>query len=232
MTTSDQARPPRRRRSPLRIALVVALAVLLLGTAGLGWIHLKLNGNIDTFGADGLSKDRPAVSTKGENVLVIGSDARTDGNSALGGGDKGDIGRSDTAILLHVYADHRHAVAVSIPRDTLVTLPPCKLPDGTWTRTRPNTMFNEAYSVGQTAKGGRVREGSQPQPRRHGDRVRRGPADPGPDGRPALSRSRAGVRAGRGRRRRPGPGLRHHGQHVGPGLTHVHARRPAHFGGA
>jgi LCP family protein required for cell wall assembly len=131
----------------------VALAVLLLGTAGLGWIHLKLNGNIDTFGADGLSKDRPAVSTKGENVLVIGSDARTDGNSALGGGDKGDIGRSDTAFLLHVYADHRHAVAVSIPRDTLVTLPPCKLPDGTWTRTRPNTMFNEAYSVGQTAKG-------------------------------------------------------------------------------
>jgi LCP family protein required for cell wall assembly len=131
----------------------VALTVLLLGTAGLGWIYLKLNGNIDTFGADGLSKDRPAVSTKGENVLVIGSDARTDGNSALGGGDKGDIGRSDTAFLLHVYADHRHAVAVSIPRDTLVTLPPCKLPDGTWTRTRPNTMFNEAYSVGQTAKG-------------------------------------------------------------------------------
>ncbi|MFD8214968.1 LCP family protein [Streptomyces sp. NPDC059697] len=153
VTTSDQARRPRRRRSPLRIALVVALTVLLLGTAGLGWIYLKLNGNIDTFGADGLSKNRPAGSTKGENVLVIGSDARTDGNSALGGGDKGDIGRSDTAFLLHVYADHRHAVAVSIPRDTLVTLPPCKLPDGTWTRTRPNTMFNEAYSVGQTAKG-------------------------------------------------------------------------------
>jgi LCP family protein required for cell wall assembly len=153
VTTSDQARPPRRRRGPLRIALVVALSVLLLGTAGLGWIYLKLNGNIDTFGADGLSKDRPAGSTKGENVLVIGSDARTDGNSALGGGDKGDIGRSDTAFLLHVYADHRHAVAVSIPRDTLVTLPPCKLPDGKWTRTRPNTMFNEAYSVGQTAKG-------------------------------------------------------------------------------
>jgi LCP family protein required for cell wall assembly len=131
----------------------VALSVLLLGTAGLGWIYLKLNGNINTFGADGLSKDRPAGATKGENVLVIGSDARTDGNSALGGGDKGDIGRSDSAFLLHVYADHRHAVAVSIPRDTLVTLPPCKLPDGKWTRTRPNTMFNEAYSVGQTAKG-------------------------------------------------------------------------------
>jgi LCP family protein required for cell wall assembly len=63
------------------------------------------------------------------------------------------VGRSDTAFLLHVYADHRHAIAVSIPRDTLVTVPPCKLPDGTWTKARPNTMFNAAYSVGQTPEG-------------------------------------------------------------------------------
>ncbi|WP_406423105.1 LCP family protein [Streptomyces sp. NBC_00873] len=142
----------RRKRSPLRIALAIAASILVLGTAGLGWIFLKLNGNIDTFSSDGISGDRPRAA-KGENVLVIGSDARTGGNSALGGGDKGDIGRSDTAFLLHVYADRRHAVAISIPRDTLVTIPPCKLPDGSWTKTRTNTMFNEAYSVGQTANG-------------------------------------------------------------------------------
>ncbi|CAM5389124.1 Polyisoprenyl-teichoic acid--peptidoglycan teichoic acid transferase TagU [Streptomyces alboniger] len=86
-------------------------------------------------------------------MLVIGSDARTGGNAALGGGDKNDIGRSDTTFLLHIYADHRHALAVSIPRDTLVTVPPCKLPDGGWTRTQTDTMFNAAYSVGQTARG-------------------------------------------------------------------------------
>jgi LCP family protein required for cell wall assembly len=126
----------------------------VLATAGVGWLYLRLTGDIDTFGADGFSKNRPdAASSKGENVLVIGSDARTGGNADLGGGDKGDIGRSDTAFLLHVYADHRHAVAVSIPRDTLVTIPPCRLPDGTWTKEQPNTMFNAAYSVGQTAKG-------------------------------------------------------------------------------
>ncbi|MFD7494138.1 LCP family protein [Streptomyces sp. NPDC059832] len=142
----------RRRRSRLRITLVTVLSILVLGAAGLGWIFFELNGNIDTFSADGISGDRPEAA-KGENVLVIGSDARTGGNSALGGGDKDDIGRSDTAFLLHVYADRRHAVAVSIPRDTLVTIPPCKLPDGSWTGTRTNTMFNAAYSVGQTAKG-------------------------------------------------------------------------------
>ncbi|MDT0474832.1 LCP family protein [Streptomyces sp. DSM 41014] len=150
------ARDRRRRRGGgrLRTVLVVCLAVLVLVAAGAGWLYLKLNGNISTFDSDGLSDDRPdAASSKGENVLVIGSDARTGGNSALGGGDKSDIGRSDTAFLLHIYADHRHALAVSIPRDTLVTIPPCKLPDGSWTTTQANTMFNAAYSVGQTAKG-------------------------------------------------------------------------------
>ncbi|MCQ9185008.1 LCP family protein [Streptomyces sp. IBSBF 2953] len=143
-----------KRRRPLRTALLVALAVVVLGAAGLGWIYVRLNGNIDTFDAGGLSADRPdAGSSKGENVLVIGSDARTDGNNALGGGQADDIGRSDTAFLLHVYADHRNAIAVSIPRDTLVTIPPCKLPNGTWTKARTRTQFNAAYSVGETAEG-------------------------------------------------------------------------------
>ncbi|MGW6058613.1 LCP family protein [Streptomyces sp. NPDC055189] len=156
MTTSHRAaaRGRRRKRGRVRLTLGIVLSLLVLVTAGAGWVYFRLSGNIDTFAADGVSGDRPDADTsKGENVLVIGSDARTQGNSALGGGDKSDIGRSDTAFLLHVYADHRHAVAVSIPRDTLVDLPPCKLPDGSWTKTRPNTMFNAAYSVGETAKG-------------------------------------------------------------------------------
>ncbi|GAA2265267.1 hypothetical protein GCM10010145_43080 [Streptomyces ruber] len=174
-TTSDPATPTRRRRraapprrggarggrtarrgrrGPLRTVLLVALAVTVLGTAGLGWIYLRLSGNVTTFDGDGLSRNRPdAASSKGENVLVIGSDARTDGNDALGGGSKDDVGRSDTAFLLHVHADHQHATAVSVPRDTLVTIPPCRLPDGSWTRTRTGAQFNAAFSVGQRPEG-------------------------------------------------------------------------------
>ncbi|WP_189721567.1 LCP family protein [Streptomyces purpurascens] len=143
----------RRGRGP-RVALLVCLALAVLAAGGAGWLYLKLDGDISTFDSGGLSDNRPeAGSSKGENILVIGSDTRTGGNSALGGGDKDDVGRSDTAFLLHVYADHRHALAVSIPRDTLVTVPSCKLPDGSWTKARPDTMFNAAYSVGQTAEG-------------------------------------------------------------------------------
>lgn len=163
-TSTSSALPPRhrsaggsRRRKPVRrgrLALAIPLSLLLLVGGGAGWVYLKLNGDIKTFDAGGLSDNRPAAGTsKGDNVLVIGSDARNGGNAALGGGDVNDIGRSDTAFLLHVYADRKNAVAVSIPRDTMVTIPPCQLPNGKWTTAQPNTMFNAAYSVGETAKG-------------------------------------------------------------------------------
>ncbi|MBM7442240.1 LCP family protein [Streptomyces sp. HB132] len=152
-STGTAASGRRSGHTRIRIVLVTAVSLLVLVTAGAGWAYLRLNGNIDTFGADGVSDDRPAAASDGRNVLVIGSDARTGGNSELGGGDKNDIGRSDTAFLLHVYADHRNAVAVSIPRDTLLDIPPCRLPDGSWTETRHQAMFNEAYTVGSTAEG-------------------------------------------------------------------------------
>ncbi|MER6300076.1 LCP family protein [Kitasatospora sp. NPDC001539] len=130
-------------------------ALLLLGG---GALYYRLNGNITTFDGDALSKDRPeaaAPDAQGRtpvNVLMIGSDSRGNGNSDLGGG--GDAGaRSDTAILLHVYADHKHAVGISIPRDSLVTIPPCKLPNGKWTKEQTNVMFNSAFSVGNTEQG-------------------------------------------------------------------------------
>ncbi|WP_435842430.1 LCP family protein [Streptomyces laurentii] len=142
--------PGRRRGGRL---LATATALLVLAVSGMGWIYLEVSGDIATFGADGLSGNRPAATSQGQNVLVIGSDARTDGNDELGGGKKGDIGRSDTTFLLHVYADQRHAVAVSFPRDTLVGIPSCRLPDGTWTPPQTDVMFNSAFTVGQTATG-------------------------------------------------------------------------------
>ncbi|MFH8404415.1 LCP family protein [Streptomyces sp. NPDC018019] len=145
-------RAVRGRRRPLRTAGVIAVSLLVLIAAGAGWFYFKLNGNITTFGAEGVSPQRPAEGAGGQNVLVIGSDSRAGGNSALGGGD-GDVGRSDTAFLLHIYGDSKHAVAVSIPRDTLVDIPPCRLPSGKWTAPQHNVMFNAAFSVGESPKG-------------------------------------------------------------------------------
>ncbi|GAA2450954.1 LCP family protein [Streptomyces mauvecolor] len=151
---SGSSAAPRRRnkRSRARIAGVAALSVVVLAVAGGGWIYFQLNGNIKTFDDGGVSANRPAASTNGSNVLIIGSDTRSGDNAEYGHG-TGDVGRSDTALLLHVYSDQKHAVAVSIPRDSLVDIPPCKLPNGTWTKEKHGEMFNSAFEVGETVQG-------------------------------------------------------------------------------
>ncbi|MEU9201565.1 LCP family protein [Streptomyces sp. NPDC048332] len=152
MTGSHNGAAGRGRGSRLRRTAVIGLSFLVLLVAGVGWGYLKLTGSIDTFSADGISGDRPPDTSAGQNVLVIGSDTRAGDNSGLGGG-TGEVGRSDTAFLLHVYADHEHAVAVSIPRDSLVDIPACKKPGGEWTAPQQHVMFNAAFSVGETAEG-------------------------------------------------------------------------------
>ncbi|MEV0192476.1 LCP family protein [Kitasatospora purpeofusca] len=139
------------------IAWSVAGVMVALAGAG-GAVYYKLNGNLRSFDADAISPDRPPESAadahgnRPVNLLLIGSDSRAGKNSDLGGGDEAGA-RSDTTILLHVYADHRHAVGISIPRDALVTVPRCKLPNGKWTREQPGQMFNSAFSVGNSETG-------------------------------------------------------------------------------
>ncbi|SOB84322.1 LCP family protein [Streptomyces sp. 1331.2] len=148
-----------RRRRYLRTAIGLA-AVLVLSVVGAGaWFYHRLDNNITTFDAGGVATERPPApvpATPGAqvpvNVLLLGSDTRDDGNDSLGGGGEG-VGHSDTAIVVHVYADHKHAVGVSVPRDTLVTIPSCKLQNGTWTTPKNDQMFNSAFTLGEYPKG-------------------------------------------------------------------------------
>jgi LCP family protein required for cell wall assembly len=154
-----RGRKRERKRSRKRWIIAIAVSFVLLVVGGAGYIYLKLNANISTFDSAGVSKDRPAAAkadANGDtavNVLLIGSDTRSGENAELGGAGSGAIGRSDTTILLHVYPDHKHAVGVSIPRDSLVEIPPCLLPDGSWSKDQPSAMFNSAFSMGDTAEG-------------------------------------------------------------------------------
>ena len=131
---------------------VIGLAVLLVLLGGAAfWGYSAMAGKIHTFDAAGVSAHRPNP-TSGENMLLIGTDSRAGQSGVLGG--RGDaVGRSDTTILVHVFSGSRRAVAVSIPRDSLVTVPSCRLPDGSWTQPQHDVMFNSAFSVGDTVAG-------------------------------------------------------------------------------
>ncbi|MFJ5922595.1 LCP family protein [Kitasatospora sp. NPDC092948] len=147
-----------RGRKLRRIALWSTAGVVALAVTAGGLVYYRLNGNLSTFDSSGISKDRPdAASADAQgrvpvNLLLIGSDSRSGTNKDLGGGEEGGA-RSDTAILLHVYADHKHAVGVSIPRDSLVAIPSCILPNKNWTKPQASAMFNSAFAVGDTDQG-------------------------------------------------------------------------------
>jgi len=84
----------------------------------------------------------PDTPKQAENILLIGSDKRpVKYQNASNAGQ-----RSDTTILLHIAADRKSAVLVSIPRDTIVDIPSCQQRDGTTVPAHPAAMFNSAFS--------------------------------------------------------------------------------------
>lgn len=133
------ARP--RRRLP-RVLLAIVSALVLVVTvigAGVTVVMGQLQGNItavdisDNIGPVDTTKSLTEVSEETGtyeplNIVLMGSDTRAGkGNGGFGSVAKfGDAQRSDTVIVLHVAGDRKSAIAVSIPRDTMITLPTCK----------------------------------------------------------------------------------------------------------
>ncbi|MER7490765.1 LCP family protein [Streptomyces sp. NPDC126497] len=128
--------------------ILLSLAVLVVAAAGTGyWLYSDLNGNIEGVDInDAIGKDRPEkLPTSGQNILILGSDSRAGDNAELNTG-KVAGARSDTALVMHIPEGRTEAVAVSIPRDTLVTRPDCTKADGTEVGSAERVMFNSVYS--------------------------------------------------------------------------------------
>ncbi|MFJ3304945.1 LCP family protein [Streptomyces sp. NPDC086549] len=147
---------PRRRRRALRWSATV-LAVVILGTAGAGYLYYQhLNDNIRKGRRDiGDSKaQKTAPNAAGQtplNILLIGSDSRnSDANVKLGGSkdSRGNPPLGDVQMLIHLSADRKSAAMVSIPRDTRVDIPKCTNPDTGKKYGATNTIINESLARG------------------------------------------------------------------------------------
>lgn len=139
--------------------MIAILAVLLTSGFALGYLFNNLQGNIkqvDTSsyfeGAQRPSAPPPADASAGKplNLLIMGSDARDGASDVDGAGASGHVTgmRSDTAMLMHISAARDRVDVVSIPRDTLVTIPSCIRADGSRTAEQHNAMFNSAFQIG------------------------------------------------------------------------------------
>jgi LCP family protein required for cell wall assembly len=146
-------RPPRRRRRVLRWSATV-LAVVILGTAGAGYLYYQhLNDNLKKDDLNlGDAKDRAAEATPNAagqtplNILLIGSDARDSQENQKLGGAKDTFGaapRADVQMLVHLSADRTNMSVVSMPRDTLLQLPKCTDP-------KTGHVYRETTSLAMT----------------------------------------------------------------------------------
>lgn len=125
MTVPKQLRA-KRRKAPLwaRISLAAGIALVLTsGTAfaATGVAASKVNSAIpdhDLLGsAKGASETKHADVKGAKNILLVGLDTRPSWSKSQ------KPSRSDSIIILHIPADHASGYMLSIPRDTLLSIP-------------------------------------------------------------------------------------------------------------
>ena len=146
----------RRRRWPRVLAGIASTLVLLAtGAAAAGAVlYDRLDDNIVGIDvSDQFTDPRPtkaADPTEPMNVLVMGSDTRDiKGSKKYGNSNNAGIEgqRSDTTLLFHISGDRTRILGMSIPRDSLVTLPMCKNSQGQMMGGYTG-RFNEAFDIG------------------------------------------------------------------------------------
>lgn len=155
MTRSARHAHPRRDRRAVRaVGLTLAGALAFGGTAA-AMVNHDLQKTLDVQDIDDLlGTDRPTIvedpsdpyAGKQLNILVLGTDLRDAEIEAFAG--KADSIASDTTMLVHISGDRKHVEVVSIPRDSMVSLPSCTTGDGGTSYASDYAMFNSAFALG------------------------------------------------------------------------------------
>ncbi|HCA85079.1 MAG TPA: transcriptional regulator [Streptomyces sp.] len=156
----DGEPPAARSRGGKRRVLrwfAVILSLLILGTAGAGYLYYRhLNGNLlkDPLNLGERRLDKGGPNADGNtplNILLLGSDSRNSEENVELGGSRVDADRkplADVQMLLHVSADRSNMSVVSIPRDTRVTIPQCTDPDDGTVHPETSATINSSLQHG------------------------------------------------------------------------------------
>ena len=142
--------PPRRRRGRRRKVLIwtasITAGVVALAAAGVFLVYRHLNGNIQQRDVSGLLGSQPVdLHPQAENILIIGSDSRFGLSGSYGKHLVTD--QSDTTMIMHIAANRQWAEVMSIPRDSYVSIPACKMGNGQMSAAQ-TFKINEAFALG------------------------------------------------------------------------------------
>ena len=137
----------------VRIITSLSLGVVLL--ASLSWIGLgHVSGKIARINVFAELDNRPKKTSKALNYLIVGSDTREGLTKAemkalrVGSTKTAAGGRSDTMLLVHISKQRDKAYLVSLPRDSLVTIPAHTSTDGKSQIAARQNKLNAAFAFG------------------------------------------------------------------------------------
>jgi LCP family protein required for cell wall assembly len=139
----------------LRGVLLALIGVVAFTGTGAALAYNSLQRNIDQHDLSAIlgdDRESEAAAEPGDpaegrayNLLVLGSDTRVGDNADYG---EAEGQRSDTALVVHISADRSRVDVISIPRDLIVDIPSCPLPDGSSTGESYDQRFNAAFAYG------------------------------------------------------------------------------------
>jgi LCP family protein required for cell wall assembly len=129
-------------------AAAVLTSVLVVAAIGAYAAYRHLNGNIRQVNISGMvGRQPPDYHPRAENIVVIGSDTRHGQSSRYGNSQRLTTDQSDTLMIVHIPASRRWVQVMSIPRDSWVSIPSCRMGNGQLSR--PQVFkINEAFAIG------------------------------------------------------------------------------------
>ena len=142
-------------KSTRAIRIITSLSVGVVVLASASWFGLgQVSGKIARINVFSGLEDRPEKTSKALNYLLVGSDTREGLTKAemkelrVGSTKTAAGGRSDTMLLVHISKDRSKAYLVSLPRDSLVTIPAHLSNDGKTQVPDRQNKLNAAFSFG------------------------------------------------------------------------------------
>ena len=142
-------------KSTRAIRIITSLSLGVVALSAITWLGLgQISGQISRIDVFAGLADRPEKVNSALNYLVVGSDNR-EGLSKeqlkklrVGGVKVAAGGRSDTMLLVHISKSRDTAFIVSLPRDTLVTIPAHTSQDGKSSIPARPGKLNAAFAYG------------------------------------------------------------------------------------
>jgi LCP family protein required for cell wall assembly len=125
------ARPKSRTGRALRWTALGLSTVMLAGAGVGGYVYVHFNGNIKTASLlpPGVTQSAEIPNQFGQtamNILLLGNSGRLNAaDCSLGHACDDNVSTADTMMVLHLAADRSNMTVMSIPRDSIVSMPSC-----------------------------------------------------------------------------------------------------------